>query len=196
MNKDPFIFDLDNKSTAVATRSRITTTIPNTGALKTPTGEHYSVQIVTTLPYGTNVLRHAVTLGVAGANNYFRYAWGPQDSEEPAYVVILNGTDKENTVEDLLSRSETSLLDTARTRHAVLFKGRENTAALLRAMWTLTERANALEAQKVIDTLPQAVTHAVNQLIDDIRPQRSKDTIDEARHDLLLLLANEFKNVN
>ncbi len=144
MNKEPFIFDLENKSEAVVTRSRIVTTIPNTGTLKTTTGENYCLQIVTTLPYGTTVLRHAVTLGVAGANNYFRYAWTPQDSDEPAYVVVLNGTDKENTVADLLSRSEASLLDTAQTRHAMLFRGRENVATLLSAVQTLTKRANVV----------------------------------------------------
>lgn len=150
MTKDPhpLSFDLDNRSAATATRSRIVTTIPNTGALKTPAGENYSVQVVTTLPYGSTVLRHAVTLGIAGANNYFRYAWSPQDAEEPAYVAVLIGTDEDNTVEDLLSRSEVSLLDTAQTRHAALFQGQENTAALLSAIETLVKRANAVLAKQ------------------------------------------------
>lgn len=139
--KNHFHFDLNNKSEAVITRDRIVTTIPNTGTHKTPTGEKYSVQVVTSLPYGGAVLRYAVTLGVAGANNYYHYAWGPQGHDAPAYVELPIGTDKENTVEG-------DILETAQARHAALFQGQENTTALLNAIETLVKRAKAQTGRK------------------------------------------------
>lgn len=145
MTKEPFIFDLANKTAAVTTRNQITTTIPNTGALKTPTGENYSVQVATMLPYRATKLRYAVTLGIAGTNSYFRYAWGPQDSEDPAYIVVVI-----DTAEDLLTRNESSLLETAQKHHAMLFEGHENTAALLNAIETLTKRATAVLAKQLV----------------------------------------------
>ena len=134
--KEPFIFNLANATEAVVTRSQIFTNIPSTG--------EYSIQVVTmALPYRSTALSHAVRLGVAGTNNFFQFAWGPQDHDEPAYIPLGNSN------MDLLSHREMSLLETAQAHHAALFQGQENTAALLSAIETLTKRATAVLAKQL-----------------------------------------------
>lgn len=184
----PFIFNIADRTAPVVLRSSIVTTIQNSGSRKDPSGAPLSVQIITSLPYGSNVLRHNVILGISGANNYFQAYWSPQETGTMSFEQI-EATCGNDVIDDVLHRNEASILTSAQNQHARLFRGSESLARVQLAIDHLVKRAIKVDQERMISKLPDAMVQIVDSLISDLRFPCNLDAEREARADALEGLA-------